>query len=326
VHPRRIDGVERLAARRGTTLVAIGNFDGVHVGHRAVLSAARERARTAGLSLVVLTFDPHPAEVLGRGRQPTLTPLERKVELLCRLDPELSIVVEPFTRELSSMSGRAFVEDFLLGALGASIVVVGKNFRFGRGREGDLSLLESLGSELGFQACALELESDEGGPISSSRIRSAIVRGDLREAERLLGRPHAVSGVVERGAGRGRTIGVPTANLGGVTEAMPPEGVYSCLVDRVPSDGGAERNGTGVANIGSRPTVGEGFALEVHVFDFDGDLYGQRLRLHLVEKIRDVRKFESLEVLQDQIRKDMVQARTTTSRRTPDEGAESAWY
>ena len=131
MHSRRIDGVKRLAARRGTTLVAIGNFDGVHVGHRAVLATARERAVSAGLSLVVLTFDPHPAEVLGRGRQPTLTPLDRKIELLCRLDPDLRIVVEPFTLELSSMGARAFVEDLLLGALGAKIVVVGENFRFG---------------------------------------------------------------------------------------------------------------------------------------------------------------------------------------------------
>jgi riboflavin kinase/FMN adenylyltransferase len=325
VHPRRIDGVERLAARRGTTLVAIGNFDGVHVGHRAVLATARERAAKDGLSLVVLTFDPHPSEVLGRGRKPTLTPLDRKAELLCRLDPELRIVVEPFTRELSTMSAREFVEDLLLGSLGAKIVVVGENFRFGRGREGDLALLESLGRELGFEACALELEGDAGGPISSSRIRTAIGAGDLGEAERLLGRPHAVSGTVERGAGRGRTIGVPTANLTGMPEAIPPDGVYACLVDAISPDGGARRLGTGVANLGSRPTVGEGFALEVHVFDFEGDLYGQRLRLHLVQKIRDVRKFESLDALKEQIRNDMVRARAATSGRVPDPSAGGGW-
>jgi riboflavin kinase/FMN adenylyltransferase len=325
VHSRRIDGVKRLAARRGTTLVAIGNFDGVHVGHRAVLAKARELAVGAGLSLVVLTFDPHPAEVLGRGRQPTLTPLERKVELLCRLDPELRIVVEPFTRELSLMGARAFVEDLLLGALGAKIVVVGENFRFGRGREGDLSLLESLGKELGFEACALELECDGEGPISSSRIRAAIQAGDLHEAERLLGRPHAVSGNVERGAGRGRTIGVPTANMTAMSEAIPPHGVYACLVDKLVPQARVQRLGTGVANIGNRPTVGEGFALEVHVFDFHGDLYGQRLRLHLVERIRDVRRFESLDALKDQIRSDVVQARTATAGRMPDPSANGGW-
>jgi riboflavin kinase/FMN adenylyltransferase len=326
VHSRRIDGVQTLEASRGTTLVAIGNFDGVHAGHRAVLGTARARARSDGLSLVVLTFDPHPAEVLGRGRQAVLTPLERKIELLCRLDSELRIVVEPFTLELSSMSARGFVEDLLLGALGAKIVVVGKNFRFGKGREGDLEQLESLGRELGFEACALELECDAGGPISSSRIRSAIVSGELAEAERLLGRPHAVSGVVGKGAGRGRTIGVPTANVSGMVEAMPPDGVYACLVDKMRSDGSAMRLGTGVANIGNRPTVGEGFALEVHVFDFDGDLYGERLRLHLVSRIREVRKFDSLESLSEQIRKDMETARAATSLRAPDPAAEGAWY
>jgi riboflavin kinase / FMN adenylyltransferase len=223
------------------------------------------------------------------------------------------------------MSARAFVEDLLLGSLGAKIVVVGENFRFGRGREGDLALLESLGKELGFEACALALESDAGGPISSSRIRAAIVAGDLREAERLLGRPHAVSGTVERGAGRGRTIGVPTANMTGMLEAMPPDGVYACLVDQLSPDGGARALGAGVANIGNRPTVGEGFALEVHIFDFDGNLYGDRTRLHLVERIRDVRKFESLDALKEQIRNDMVRARAVTSGRKPDPSAGGGW-
>jgi riboflavin kinase/FMN adenylyltransferase len=326
VHPRRIDGVELLALPRATTLVAIGNFDGVHVGHRAILGAARERARSEALSLVVLTFDPHPAEVLGRGGQSTLTPLDRKIELLCRLDPDLRIVVEPFTRELSMMTARAFVEGLLLGSLGAKVVVVGKNFRFGRGREGDLALLGSLGQELGFEACALELECDATGPISSSRIRSVIDAGDLHEAERLLGRPHAISGTVRPGAGRGRTIGVPTANLEGIAEAMPPEGVYACLVDRVGSDGVAVRLAAGVANIGNRPTVGEGFAVEVHLFDFDGDLYGQRLRLHLIDRIREVRRFDSLDALKNQIRRDMEVARAQTSARQPDPSAGGAWY
>lgn len=315
-----------VAAERATTLVAIGNFDGVHTGHRAVLRAARESARSAGLSVIVLTFDPHPAEVLGRGRQPTLTPLDRKVELLCRLDPDLRIVVEPFTRELSMMSARAFVEELLVGALGAKVVVVGKNFRFGRGREGDLALLGNLGHEFRFDARALDLQGDAGGPVSSSRIRAAVAGGELAEAERLLGRPHAISGIVRTGAGRGRTIGVPTANLDGIAEAMPPEGVYGCLVDRIAEDGSARKLAAGVANIGSRPTVGEGFAVEVHVFDFDGDLYDQRLRLHLVNRIREVRRFESLDALKSQIRNDMAAARAATSSRAPDPAAQGAWY
>ena len=322
---RRLDGVEKLAARPGTTLVAIGNFDGVHAGHRAVLTSARESAQRANLSVVGLTFHPHPAEVLGRGRQPCLTPLDRKVELLCRFDPELRIVVEPFTPELAAMRARAFVEELLVSALGAKIVVVGKNFRFGCGREGDLALLGSLGRELGFDARALDLVGDEAGPFSSSRIRTAIAAGDLAEAERVLGRPHAISGVVHAGAGRGRTIGVPTANLEQVDEALPPEGVYACLVDRFSADGTPLRVAAGVANIGHRPTVGGGFAVEVHLFDFDGDLYGERLRLHLVERLRDVRRFESLDALKEQIAKDMASARAATSARKPDPDA-TGWY
>ena len=239
--------------------------------------------------------------------------------------PELSIVVEPFTPELAAMSARAFVEELLIGSLGAKIVVVGENFRFGRGREGDLALLGALGHELGFDARALDLVGDDQGPYSSSRIRAAIRTGDLAEAERLLGRPHAVSGVVMAGAGRGRTIGVPTANLRDVEEAVPADGVYACLVDHVLADGTARRLASGVANIGARPTVDEGFAVEVHLFDFDRDIYGERLRLHLVSRLRDVKRFESLEALKHQIQKDMTLARRTTESRTPDPSA-TGWY
>jgi riboflavin kinase/FMN adenylyltransferase len=299
-------------------LVAIGNFDGVHLGHRAVLGAASAEARALGLSVVVLTFHPHPAEVLGRGVQAVLTPLERKVELLCALDPALRVVVEPFTKELAAMSPRAFVEELLVAALGAEVVVVGQNFRFGHDRIGDLPLLTTLGDQFGFEARVEPLSQDSAGPISSSRIRAAIAAGDLASAERWLGRPHAVSGVVVRGDGRGRTIGVPTANLDGVVEATPPHGVYACLVDRLGEggDGGPERLATGVANIGNRPTVAAGFSVEAHLHDFDGDLYGARLRLHLVERIRDERKFESIEALVTQIRRDIETARVATRGRT----------
>lgn len=316
VQPRRVDGVRALENEREPTLVAIGNFDGVHGGHRAVLAAASAEARALGLSLLVMTFHPHPAEVLGRGVQPVLTPLERKVELLSALDPALRVVVEPFTKALAAMSPRAFAEELLVGALRAKVVVVGQNFRFGRDRVGDLPLLTTLGDQFGFEARVEPLSQDAAGPISSSRIRAAIAAGDLASAERWLGRPHAVSGVVVRGDGRGRTIGVPTANLDSVVEAKPPHGVYACLVDRIGDDGVGVSLGTGVANIGNRPTMAAGFSVEAHLHDFDGDLYGARLRFHLVERIRDERKFESLEALVTQIRRDIETARVTTRGRT----------
>jgi riboflavin kinase/FMN adenylyltransferase len=326
VQVRRVDGAGALGADQGSNLVAIGNFDGVHAGHRAVLAAATRDANARGLSLLVLTFDPHPAVVLGRGAQPVLTPLERKVELLCRLDPTLRVVVEPFTHQLAGMSARSFVEDLLVGALGAKVVVVGQNFRFGKGRAGDLAVLEKLGAELGFVARAEELAKDADGPFSSSRIRASIAAGNLADAERLLGRPHAVSGRVVRGDGRGRTVGVPTANLDGVVEALPRYGVYACVVDRLADDGTATRLAAGVANIGNRPTVNAGFSTEAHLFDFDGDLYGARLRIHLVERVRDEKKFASLDELVHQIRNDIETARRATERRVPDPAAGAAWY
>ena len=189
----------------------IGNFDGVHLGHRAVLDTCNAEAQALGLASLALTFDPHPSVVLGRGALPVLTPLARKLELLGRACPGLTVVVEPFTRELAGLSPAAFAERMLHEALGARIVVVGKNFRFGLGRAGDLGTLEELGRALGFEARAETLRGDREGVYSSSRIRAALAAGDLVTAERLLGRPHALSGTVVRGAGRGRTIGVPTA-------------------------------------------------------------------------------------------------------------------
>lgn len=326
VQPRRIDGAQALARDGTSTLVAIGNFDGVHAGHRAVLARAKLAAEERGLGLVVLTFDPHPSEVLGRGKLAVLTPIDRKVELLCRLGPELRVVVQPFTKELAATSPRAFAEELLARCLGARVVVVGQNFRFGRNRAGDLKMLEELGKELGFEARAEALAGDAGGTFSSSRIRAQIAEGDLPSVRRLLGRPHALSGTVVRGDGRGRTIGVPTANLGGVVEALPPYGVYACLVDKVDGPSSTVRLSTGVANIGERPTFGAGFSVEVYLHDFDEDLYGARLRVHLTERIRPEMKFSGVDELVARIRADIEIARRATASETPDPAALGAWY
>jgi riboflavin kinase/FMN adenylyltransferase len=325
VQYRRFDGVRALGRQSEPTLVAIGNFDGVHAGHRAVLGAASRDAASRGLVLCVLTFHPHPTEVLGRGKQAVLTPIDRKIELLARVDSGIRVVVEPFTRELAAMTPRAFAEELLAGPLSARVVMVGQNFRFGHERAGDLRLLAELGDELGFQARAEPLRTDAEGPISSSRIRASIAAGDLGAAESWLGRPHALSGSVVHGDGRGRTIGVPTANLGGVVEALPPHGVYACVVDQI-RDGAPVRLSTGVVNIGTRPTVAAGFSVEVHLHDFESDLYGTTLRLHLVGHIRAEKKFESLEALVTQIREDIATARQLTAGRTPDPAAGAAWY
>jgi riboflavin kinase/FMN adenylyltransferase len=317
-----VDGSHSLAAAPGSTLVVIGNFDGVHVGHRAVLEASHAEARQRGLELVVLTFDPHPSVVLGRGALPALTTLERKLELLGAACPGLTVVVEPFTRELSQRSPEAFAEDVLSRALGASVVVVGNNFRFGLGRAGDLAMLERLGQALGFEARAEALHGDAEGPYSSSRIRAALAAGELATTERLLGRPHSLSSTIVPGAGRGRTIGVPTANLGAIPEALPPYGVYAVVADRLGPDG-PEVLGRGVANIGVRPTHGAGFSVEVHLFDFDANLYGSRVRLHLCARLRDERRFDGIDELRIQIVRDMAEARAIVSKREP---TGRSWY
>jgi riboflavin kinase/FMN adenylyltransferase len=325
VQPRRIDGARSLVKSVKGSLIAIGNFDGVHAGHRAVLTRAMQTARDRGLAAVVLTFNPHPSEVLGRGGLPVLTPLERKVELLCRLDPELSVVVQPFTPELAGTSPREFAEGLLARDLGARVVVVGQNFRFGKDRAGDLKMLEELGKSLDFEARAEPLAADADGTFSSSRIRARIADGDVEGARRLLGRPHALSGTVVKGDGRGRTIGVPTANLDGVAEALPPHGVYACLVDRVDGPSNATRLSTGVANIGNRPTFGAGFSVEAHLHDFAGDLYGARLRVHLVERIRPEMKFSGVDELVGRIRADIDTARRMTEHEKPAPAALGAW-
>jgi riboflavin kinase/FMN adenylyltransferase len=291
--------------------VIIGNLDGVHRGHQAVLHQARTIADARGLKTLVLTFDPHPAQVLRGVTPPRLATLERRVELLRRHGAD-EVVVEPFTSDLAALTPERFVKELLVDRLGAGAVVVGENFRFGARRAGDLALLRELGKSLAFDVAAAEVAGDERGPFSSTRVRDAIASGDLNEATRLLGRRHSISGVVEGGDRRGRTIGFPTANLGGVVEVLPPHGVYAVFAGDRP----------GVMNLGVRPTVdGKQLRIEVHLFDFAGDLYGQSMRVHLVDRIRDEKKFGGLDELKAQIAADAAAAKSLLAAGPPGDGA-----
>lgn len=283
-------------------LLAIGNFDGVHRGHQHLIAQVVEQAAEAGYRPAVMTFDPPPSQVLGRGKKATLTSLALKLELLAALAPNLDILVEPFTLELSRLSPRAFAHQ-LLEKHRARQVFVGENFRFGEGRRGNLQTLRELGAELGFAAAAAELLTSAGEPISSSRIRQAISAGDLSHASSLLGRAHRLRGVVVAGDRRGRQLGYPTANLDGVEELLPPNGVYCGYVaveDRVCR---------AVANIGVRPTLAslpQPFpSVEVHLLDYEGDLYGRPLVFELHELLRIERRFETLDALRRQIALDV---------------------
>ena len=266
-----------------------------------------------GLQLRVLTFDPHPAVVMGRAAPALLTTLERRAELLRRAGVD-EVDVRTFDLEFSRYSPARFAEELLSGGLGARVVIVGSNFRFGHQREGDFGRLEELGRTLGFDARAASLIGDARGPFSSTRAREALAAADLEEVSRVLGRPHAFSGVVAHGQERGRTLGFPTANVEQIPEVVPPDGVYAVLVDALDEAGQASALGKGVMNVGVRPTVdGERRRTqEVHLFDLDRDLYGARLRVHVVTRIREERKFPSFDELKAQIAKDADAARLAT--------------
>ncbi len=289
-------------------LVVIGNFDGVHRGHQAILASASKEAERRGLFPLVLTLEPHPAEVLGRKTRAVLTRTERKVSLLEATVPGLSVYVKRFDLNLSRLTPEEFAQTILRDELGARVVLVGENFRFGKGRAGDLSVLQELGEKLGFEARAEPLCGDQGGAFSSTRIRSLLAEGDVRNACLLLGRPHLLSGRVERGDQRGRTLGFPTANLVEVQQSVPKEGVYAVHVFDL--SGTRPRHlALGVANLGARPTVERPFSLEVHLLDFEGDLYGKTIGVTLIDYLRPVEKFADVESLVRQIEKDVERAR-----------------
>ncbi|HEX7601692.1 MAG TPA: bifunctional riboflavin kinase/FAD synthetase [Polyangiaceae bacterium] len=305
-----------------SSIVVIGNFDGVHRGHRAVLEGARALAAAQGLRVRVLTFDPHPAVVMGRPAPALLTTLERRAELLRRAGVD-EVDVRTFDLAFSRSSPALFAEELLSSALGARIVIVGSNFRFGHKREGDFARLEVLGRDLGFEARSASMVGDERGPFSSTRAREALAAGDLDEVQRVLGRPHAFSGVVVHGQERGRTLGFPTANVEQIAEVVPPDGVYAVVVDTLDAAGQAAALGKGVMNVGVRPTVdgARKRTQEVHLFDLDRDLYDARLRVHVVSRLREERKFPGFEDLKAQIAKDAAGARVATRELAPTGGA-----
>jgi riboflavin kinase/FMN adenylyltransferase len=287
--------------------VTVGNFDGVHRGHQALVAVAVEDARAASGTAVVLTFDPHPSRVLSPDRAPSaLTTLKQKAEILERLGVD-KLAVLPFTRELAEESPEEFARKVLAGAASARLVVVGANFRFGHGRSGDVDTLVRLGAKLGFRVHAVPPLLHEGAPISSTRIREALFRGAVEAVPPLLGRRYFVDGRVVRGAGRGKPLGIATANLEVVNETLPARGVYASFC-RIAGPGGRLR--PSVVNLGRRPTFGGGeTTLEAHLLDFDQDLYGQSLRVEFVRRLRDERHFPDVPALLEQIRRDVAEAR-----------------
>lgn len=285
--------------------VAVGVFDGLHRGHRRILSRLISAARASGLKTAVVTFDPHPLKVLRPEEGPTvLMSLPHRLQMFERLGIEEVLLVR-FDRRTASTPPLTFVERDLAGRMGMRRMVVGYDFRFGRGGAGDARLLRSAAGRLGFTFEAVGPVRHGGRIVSSTRIRRLIETGRLALAGRLLGRPVSVRGTVVRGRRRGRRIGYPTANLNPHHEALPPDGVYAVWGDL---DG---RRLRGVVNVGSRPTFAEtSRTLEAHFLDFDRTIYGREVELVFVRKLRAVKKFRSSSALAEAIRRDISRARS----------------
>jgi riboflavin kinase/FMN adenylyltransferase len=298
-------GHQNVPGWRSGAAVAIGNFDGVHLGHRALIRRAREIAAAQDAVTVALTFDPHPSQLLAPNPPQMISSLGRRIELLGEAGADV-VVVEPFTRELASRAAHAFIDDIVIGALCARAIVVGYDFTYGQGRSGTTDALRAHGGRAGIEVAILPAVEVAGEVASSSRIRAHLQAGDLAAAERLLGRAWDIDGIVVHGAKRGRAIGVPTANIRTDTDLLLRASIYAV---RLAVDGGSPL--PAVASLGTNPTFveGGGLVLEVHVLDFDGDLYGRRVRTTFVSHLRDEAKFDSVDALIAQIQRDIDAAR-----------------
>jgi len=288
--------------------VTVGNFDGVHRAHHQLVAVTREEARRAGGPAVVVTFDPPPLALLnpGAAKQPLTTSADR-FALLQAAGAERVVVLRT-EAALLALSPEAFFEDVLIGLFGAKTVVEGYNFRFGRNRSGDTNALRELCTGAGRRFVEVPPLLEDAEAISSSRIRSALLAGDVTAAARWLGRRYAITGTVVAGVQRGRTIGFPTANLGGVGTLLPKDGVYAVRVVL------EDAEFAGAANIGPNPTFGEAAPkIEVHILDFDGDVYGQTIKVEFAARLRETRPFASVEELKAQLEQDVALARVAAA-------------
>ena len=302
--PTRLPASPLTSLPNGTT-VTVGSFDGVHRGHQAVLREIDRRARAAGRASVLVTFDPHPLEVVNpKAAPPLLTTGPERLEILA-LSPLDYVMLMRFDRHLASLTPEAFVRDVLLERCGLRELVIGHDHGFGRGRSGDVDTLRRLGQSHGFDVDVVPPVDVAGQQVSSSRIRRAVTGGDLSTAAAMLGRPYGVVGRVGQGERRGRLLGVPTINLSELSprKLLPPDGVYAVRVEWRGGHAG------GMMNQGPRPTFQDGKRiLEAHLFGFDGDLYGEWVRIEWVERIRDIERFDSVEQLQKQLQRDRSRA------------------
>lgn len=299
---RIIDGVEHISKNIPYPVMTIGNFDGVHRGHQKIFHLLVKKAREKNGTSVVFTFEPHPLRIIAPERAPKLlTPFKEKAKLIRSHGIDLLICAN-FTNDFARISAEDFVKDILVGSVGAKKIIIGAHYVFGRGRKGTPELLRKLGRTYGFSVTTLREASSDNVVLSSSRIRTCIAKGKVEDAAIFLGRDYSVEGVVIEGARRGKALlNIPTANIATSNELLPKDGVYAVIVDI-----GKKRFG-GAANIGNNPTFREKkFSFEVHIIGLEKELLGETLRIHFVRRIRDERRFNSIDELAHQMRKDIL--------------------
>jgi riboflavin kinase / FMN adenylyltransferase len=307
-----VEHIDKIEKPYKNAVITIGNFDGVHIGHQALFHEVIEKADAINGTSIVMTFEPHPVRVLKQnGHPPLITLYEQKVELIESSGIDVLICI-PFTLEFAAISAKEFVEDILLTRIGMKAIVVGKDYTFGKNRKGNIKLLQTYAKDYGFEVIvadwilALNKSPDR---ISSTRTRELVMAGRMAEAQKLLGRYYQIRGVVTTGRNRGgRLLGFPTANIILQDELCPKTGVYAVTVEL---EGNTHK---GVANIGYSPTFGDHiFTVEVHLLDFNENIYDRKIRVNFIQRIRDERKFTNISELSDQIKKDIVKARKILS-------------
>ncbi len=295
-----------------STVLTIGNFDGLHRGHQALLERLTARAKVLGLPAAVLTFEPHPREFFAPEQAPArLTSLREKLSLLERSGVD-HVHVCRFNAALASLSATDFIERILVGGLSVRHLIIGDDFRFGRGRSGDFAMLQSAGVANGFGVEAMDTIDWQGERVSSSAVRDALEAGGIEHAARLLGRPYCIAGRVVKGQQIGRQLGFPTANVQLKRKRLPLSGIFVVSVSGI-----GDKPLPGAASLGVRPTLGEGLkpVLEVHLLDFADTIYGAHVTVNFLSKLRDEAKYDSLDLLKEQIAQDVTATRTYLANR-----------
>ncbi len=307
-----VESIDNIKEPYKNAVITIGNFDGVHIGHQALFHEVIEKADAIDGTSIIMTFEPHPMRVLKQnGHPPLITLYEQKLELIERSGIDVLICV-PFSKAFADISARAFVEDLLLSRIGMKAIVVGKDYTFGKDREGNIDLLKTFAKNHGFEVIVadwIQTLNGQPGRISSTRARDLVIAGEVATVKNLLGRHYQIRGVVKTGHNRGnRLLGFPTANIHSQDELCPKTGIYAVTAEI------ENQTYQGVANIGYSPTFDDNeFAIEVHLLDFNENIYGQKIRVNFVQRIRDEIKFSSISELSDQIKKDIVIAREILS-------------